>query len=285
MGDSIIGGSRGSAGRVCDGPFGGRFRRSVAWRIGVLVLLGIVLAAPSLLAQPPAGSSAPPVTFAAQYQRAMELYKAERFPEAIAAFEAAYAIDKDPKLLINIGRAHHRLGHPVEAIASYARFLQEDTSRDAAVAARVKAYIEESRAQLSNPSAKPAPSTQTQTQTQTEKAPVGAPEGTGARPANLAAPMPRSEQTPSQIEPAKPQGIVAAHPVGASPEKTSGADSSGLKETSEKKPIYKRWWFWTGIGGVAAAAIIIPTTIVVTQQSGSPSVNPPAGLDVRMVQF
>lgn len=248
----------------------------------MLVLLGIVLVAPSLRAQPaaaPAGTSAPPATFAEQYQRAMDLYKAERFPEAITAFEAAYALNKDPKLLINIGRAHHRLGHPVEAIASYARFLQEDTSRDAVVAARVKSYIEESRAQLSSPPGKPAPPTEAAN----PKAPTSASEGTGMRPADPTAPAPRIEPTPAQSESTKGQGIVAAPSAGGPSDQAVGSDS-GQKETSEKKPIYKRWWFWTGIGLVAAAAIIIPTTIVVTQSRNS-SVEPPAGLEVRMVQF
>ena len=70
------------------------------------------------------GNAAPACSnFEECYRLALRLYKAEQIPEALAAFETAYGFQPEPNLLINIGRAHFRLGHPQAALDFYKRYL------------------------------------------------------------------------------------------------------------------------------------------------------------------
>jgi hypothetical protein len=40
------------------------------------------------------------------------------------------------------------------------------------------------------------------------------------------------------------------------------------EQTSIDQPIYKKWWFWTGVGVVVAGGIV--TAILLTRPSNSP---------------
>lgn len=93
-----------------------RSGRTVAW-LAVLVAVGLA-------------SGTPTPARAAESDGAMQLttdgislYKAGRYEEAIAKFEAAYALVPDANLLFNIARSHQMLGHTADALAYYDRFL------------------------------------------------------------------------------------------------------------------------------------------------------------------
>src|SRR5687768_7957947 len=61
------------------------------------------------LAPAPAGPSVA-TRFQQHYQAALAFYDGKQFPEAIAEFEAAYAVDNQPLLLFNIGQAYRKAG-------------------------------------------------------------------------------------------------------------------------------------------------------------------------------
>ncbi len=52
-------------------------------------------------------------------------YKAERFEDAAAAFEAAFDADPKPRFLFNLGRAEERLGRYPQAVRHVRRYLEE----------------------------------------------------------------------------------------------------------------------------------------------------------------
>src|SRR5262245_17333846 len=59
------------------------------------------------------------------YTEARVLYDRGAIPEAMTAFQAAYALRPDPAFLFDIGQCQRRLGRRAEALASYRAFLRE----------------------------------------------------------------------------------------------------------------------------------------------------------------
>lgn len=66
-------------------------------------------------------------------------------------------------------------------------------------------------------------------------------------------------QAQAQAQPADPGPALTAVPT-ATPDKTSPPKSPG----SSDKPLYKKWWFWTAIGGAAAVVIVTGVAVGVT---------------------
>jgi len=94
-----------------------------------LLLLAAFLALPGVAgaADPPDAPSAEPAAAArAAYRRGADLYKAGKYREAIAQFEAADRLKPSPALQFNIGQSWERLGDHAEALASFARYLRLD---------------------------------------------------------------------------------------------------------------------------------------------------------------
>lgn len=83
------------------------------------------------------------------YARAYRSYEAGRFTESIEAFEAAYALNPLPRLLINLGNAHRKLGQNQDALTCYQRYLQLEPRAPPALRAKVEGAIVQVRAQLS----------------------------------------------------------------------------------------------------------------------------------------
>lgn len=83
------------------------------------------LALALLLAAPPAIAAEPEAAAAAQaaYREGVGAFKAERYEEALARFEAAYALDPSPILLYNMARANEELGRPAAAIQRFEQYL------------------------------------------------------------------------------------------------------------------------------------------------------------------
>lgn len=108
--------------------------------------------------------------------------KDQDYRRALRDFEAAYELIPDPVLLLNIGRAHYRLGNPDQAIEYYLRFQGAVPNPEPEIAQLFDRYISEARA----------------------------------------------------------------------------AQARAAAEANPKKPLHKKWWFWTAIvGGVAVAATAI----------------------------
>lgn len=80
------------------------------------------------------------------YARAYRAYEAGRFAEAIEAFEAAYAVNPLPRLLINLGNAHRKLGQDQDALTCYQRYLQLEPKAPPALRAKVEASMAQVRA-------------------------------------------------------------------------------------------------------------------------------------------
>lgn len=77
-----------------------------------------------------------------------------------------------------------------------------------------------------------------------------------------AAKTPTTPPAPTSLSPA-PATATPALPAPQSP---------GVTEIHRSKPAYKRWWFWTVIGGVVVAGIATGVAVALTRPS-TPTVN------------
>lgn len=107
------------------------------------------------LAASPARAADP---FDEHTDRAIALYQEQRFEEAIAEFQAAYALRQWPRLLFNIGQAHMRLGHAREALGYYEQYLRVQPDPPPEAKEELERAMAQARALLEPPRPpKPAP--------------------------------------------------------------------------------------------------------------------------------
>jgi hypothetical protein len=78
----------------------------------------------------------------AHFQTGVELLDAREFARALGEFRAAYALWKNPKILLNIGTCLRELGRDAEAANAYARYLR-DPEADAGRRAEVSSALRE----------------------------------------------------------------------------------------------------------------------------------------------
>ena len=103
-------------------------RTPVAVALALAVLLGVVAT--------PRAARAASAAYKEKFKAAYALYEAGKYAEAAVAFEAAYAIEKEPLALYSIGRCRDLLGRPAEAAESYEAFLAAAPAHEAAPKAR-----------------------------------------------------------------------------------------------------------------------------------------------------
>ena len=118
-------------------------------------------------------------------------YEARRFAEALAEFEAGFAVSRRPGFLINMGHCHRQLGELDEAVRDYERYLAYDARSEAARA--VREVVAELRRRTPPPPPPepaqpepPAPTPETETEPETTPPPPAAP----VEPTDLAPPSP-----------------------------------------------------------------------------------------------
>lgn len=165
------------------------------------------------------------------YQRAIGLYESGRYEAALPEFQAAYQSRPQPWLLINIGRTLHRLGRLDDAIAYYNRYEQAAANDDPEAVKKVREYKAQAEVLLSA---------------------KGAAAGTnpGASPGS---------GTPAAGDPT----LTPADP-------TTGGPAKDPAPAKTPQPVYKKWWFWTAIGGGAAVILITGIAVGVTANSRAP---------------
>lgn len=106
--------------------------------IRAAAVLGVlVLASPAARADPAADASA-------RFQEGRQLFRERQFTRAREAFEAAYAILPDPRVLANVAACFASEGRGREAVAAYRRFLR-DAGPDVQAASMNEARAEVTR--------------------------------------------------------------------------------------------------------------------------------------------
>ncbi len=81
--------------------------------------------------------------------------------------------------------------------------------------------------------------------------------------------------SPAPVVPVAPPPVVAPTlSAAAPPAPTSGAESLSITQAAPPEPepsppVYKRWWFWTGVGAVVAGGVV--TGVLLTRKSAPSS--------------
>ncbi len=181
------------------------------------------------------------------FQKAELSFNLGKFEDALADYQSAYQAKPLTGFLFNIAQCYRNLGNWERARFFYRRYLTlEPRSPN-------RHRVEDLVAEMSDRLDK-----------QQATLPLGT-AGTSAAPTEPAVVAEPALTPPSAIAPALPQPSVA--PVASSTLVASPAAAP------ERTPVYKRWWFWTGVGAAVAGGVV--TAIVLSR----PTTQTPGSLD------
>jgi hypothetical protein len=187
------------------------------------------------------------------------------YDEALKNFKDAYRYAPDPVLLFNIAQCHLKLGQTEEALRFYRNYLRR--APQASNRGEVEKRIAElEREAASAPKSVGPPPLTPPPATAAPVVPPAAPPREFARPAPAPPPITASSSpaTPgpspapippfSASSPVEPPRLEPTPPLQLSQPVTPTPEPRGT-------PIYRRWWFWTGVavvvgGGIATALAV-----------------------------
>jgi iron complex outermembrane receptor protein len=171
----------------------------------------------------------------AHFDQGVLYYNVGKFQEALDEYSKAYEIFRAPELLFNIGQCYKQLGNHERALFHFRSYLREvPESPNRAV---VEDLIGESERELDK-------------QKQAER-------------------LREEAEQRRKVEEARRQREEE--------ERRRLAEQRRLTEAEvqrESVPVWKKWWFWTAVGGVAVSAIVGGT---IYYFSGDTTIVPPEG--------
>ena len=179
------------------------------------VALALLAAGAPVRATTPAAPSEAEVQSRQSFQTAEEHFKAGRFTEALAAYQAGYDRVPLPGFLINIAQCYRRLGDLTRARASYRKFIL--VAPDSPFVPQVKTLIEELDQLAIDLDGAPRPA-----------AAVGT------------APPPALQAHDSETTAGAPGPALVAVPAAPAANSTSSSKH--------------RWWLWGSVGAAVAIA-------------------------------
>lgn len=91
-------------------------------------------------------------------EKGVSLSEKKSYPEALSEFQAAYAAEPEPRLLLNIGRSLYRLDRPQEALEHFTRYRKEVGTLDSETEQTVRRYeLDATMAAAATGGAEPSP--------------------------------------------------------------------------------------------------------------------------------
>lgn len=205
-----------------------------------LTLVSVVMAHLVLLA--PSASAETSTARAKRHNQAAErLFNLGLFEQAAQEYQEAYRAKPVPDFLYNLAQCYRRLDtvqHLERALFYFRSYLRN--ARGTALQKQVERLMVRTQQRLEELLQKTAPPASSR----------------AAAPSPVPAP-PTSPPTSKPLLAASP--LVA--PLAAPPASRSVAPRS--------TPFYKRWWFWTVVGGVMTAAAVTSTAVVLSRNSGT----------------
>lgn len=155
--------------------------------------------------------------------KAREAFAAGRYEDALNLFAKLYAETLHPVYLRNIGRCHQKLRQPDQAIDKFNEYLAKEKKISPDERKEIDGYIKDMEALREEQARQKNPP-----------------------------PPPPTVVTP--VNPPPPQ--YNPYPPPPPPTTTSSGMLVAQPGPTEEAPIYKKWWFWTGIGVVAAGTVV-----------------------------
>lgn len=216
--------------------------------------------------------------FRKHYDRAISYYEKGAYESALIEYQMAYAIKQLPKLLLNIGQLHRKLGHAKDALGYYELYLRVEPNPEPQLKAELDRYIQQTRAMLDAAERVRGESVDAENRAKNERqqdhssagggSSVSPPLHSTAQPRNEAAHDPgrvpgTHDQQTGRAAASATDGAISAESQSkpriedeTRTEQKSIASPGGIAaqpQAETPKPIYKRVWFWGVIAAVAVA--------------------------------
>jgi tetratricopeptide (TPR) repeat protein len=173
------------------------------------------------------------------------------YDEAVEHFSRAYSLEQDPTLLFSLGQAFRLAGKADKALAAYSAFL-----RAAGNGPKYRGQIERAAAEIESITSfmlKQPVDTRPSEKAVTAKEAASV----AVEPAPAAeAAAPREAEVPvAKVETAVPLATPAPPPP-PSPALALAPAKAEAPAEKKSRPVYSRWWFWTGVAGAVAAGSV-----------------------------
>ncbi|HXI59939.1 MAG TPA: tetratricopeptide repeat protein [Polyangia bacterium] len=215
-------------------------------RIAMALLLGLLSVATMAPVAAPtaqAADGAPESESAARelFRKAEISFNLGKFPEALRDYQAAYEAKPLPGFLFNIAQCYRHMGNYERARFFYRRYLALDPKTpNRRLVTDLITEVTQKMDSAPTPGAAPAAADATTPAAVVATSPADTP-ALALTPAAAA----------SATATATPPSLMAdPNMVTTSPAPTS-------------RPVYKRWWFWTGIAAVVAGGVV--ATVLLTR--------------------
>jgi hypothetical protein len=194
----------------------------------------------------------------AHYETATRLCDLREYSKALDEYKAAYLARPDPAFLFNIGQCFRKLGNTASALDFYQQYLKKTPDEDpnrAQAEARIH-DIEIERASDDDPFARP------------DEMATRLPEPKAAPAPLHELPSPPQEVSASALVPLPAVPAVLPPPAAIRPARLD-LTASQPRDEDVSPPIYRTWWFWTGVGAVVVAGTV--TAILLAKGGNEPN--------------
>jgi tetratricopeptide (TPR) repeat protein len=214
----------------------------VSTRLGVCIasaaVVGFIISATAYAAEP---RDKDPTALRELFKRATTHFNLGKFKEAAIEYEQLYEAHPDPVLLYNIAQSYRLAGESERALFFYRSYLRNNPQ------AKNRAEVDARIVDLEH-----LVSEQKKTQT---------------RPPNSPVPLDKRGGTTTEAEPqtTTPTEGTASTSTG----ETATAQTSTSTSDRRDRPVYKKWWFWTIIGGAVVVAVAVGVGVGVGTSGGS----------------
>ncbi len=216
----------------------------MSWLRGTAAALVLLVLGP-VYAAPPTPSDLR--TARELYDKGITAYNLGEYDSAVAQLKRSYELSKAAPLLFNIAQAFRAKGDHAQALSFYRTYLRlVPNARNRADAETLALEMEHKAAEDERLQKEHEVASQKEASQRAEEA------AAQRRAAELAA----------------QQQVAAQHVADESRAPAPGADAARLTASplAQKRPIYKKWWFWTAVVGAAAVAATV-TAVAVTESS------------------
>lgn len=233
--------------------------------------LGVLAIAVVVFASGPAYGGPKETAARAEYEEGTTAYNLGHFDEAALHYEAAYKLVHDPNMLFNIAQSYRLAGKLEQALVVFRGFLRESPA-DAPNRPLAERFVEDLRRKIEENKAAAKAPTEARPISEPTPAPVAvpivpAPAIAPVPPAVVAAPapLPAPVYAPTPLPQAQP--IPSSVPISQpwpAPEPTAARPADLMVQptpvpagaSSEGRPFYKAWWFWTAAGAAVVAGTV-----------------------------